>query len=80
METKILDERIEKWNKYLDAMEKVYKTAERNHNIGILENLLGTEGWQGVFDELNSDYFIKHKADGFVPYLEALQKDLENRD
>ena len=39
METKILDERSEKWNKYLDAMEKVYKTAERNQNIGILENL-----------------------------------------
>ncbi|MCR4636325.1 Holliday junction resolvase RecU [Butyrivibrio fibrisolvens] len=32
------------------------------------------------FDELNTDYFIKHKADGFVPYLEALQKDLETRD
>ena len=55
METKILDERIEKWNKYLEAIEKVYKTAERNHNINILENLLGVEGWQGVFNELNAD-------------------------
>lgn len=70
METKILDERIEKWNKYLDAIEKVYKTAERNHNIGILENLLGTEGWQGVFNELNSDMsnFIKEYDAGMKIY------------
>lgn len=32
------------------------------------------------FDELDESFFIKHKADGFVPYLEALQKDLESRD
>ena len=31
-------------------------------------------------DELDEDYFIKHKSDGLVPYLEALQKDLESRE
>ncbi|MCR5770050.1 MAG: Holliday junction resolvase RecU [Butyrivibrio sp.] len=32
------------------------------------------------YDELDTEYFIDHKADGLVPYLEPLQKDLESRE
>lgn len=31
-------------------------------------------------DELDEDYFIQHKADGMVPYLDAIQKDLAARE
>ena len=55
LELKYLDERIEGWNKYLDAIEKVYKTAERQHNIEILEGAFGVSGWDGVHDLLSLD-------------------------
>jgi len=31
------------------------------------------------YEELDEEFFIPHKHDGLVPYLIALQKDLEER-
>ena len=80
MESKILDDRIEKWQKYLESIEKIYKTAERNENINILENLLGVEGWHGIFNELNTDMegFIKKYDDGSKIYQGLWDNFLKN--
>ena len=66
LELKALDERIEGWNKYLEAIEKVYKTAERHDNMKAVEALYNVTGWQGIFDVLNSDSnaFLQNKKLG----------------
>ena len=66
LELKALDERIEGWNKYLEAIEKVYKTAERHDHMRNLEKLYGVEGWNGIWDVLDSDLntFLTNKESG----------------
>lgn len=68
LETKILDDRISAWNKYLKAMEKVYKTAERHENMSLLESLFGVSGWNGIWDTLDTD------MDQFLKKYEAGEK------
>ena len=76
MELKILDDRIEGWNKYLEAIEKVYKTAERHHNMELLKTMFGIEGevnWDNIFKFLNSDmgsYLTEDKLGEHIYYGE----------
>ena len=68
LETKILDDRVSAWNKYLKAMEKVYKTAERHENMSLLESLFGVSGWNGIWGTLDTD------MDQFLKQYEAGEK------
>ena len=76
MELRILDDRIEGWNKYLEAIEKVYDTAERHHNMQLLKTMFGIEGevnWDNIFEFLNSDmgsYLTADKTGEHIYYGE----------
>ena len=80
LELKALDERIEGWNKYLEAMEKVYKTAERRDHMKVLEGLYGVEGWEGIWKILNDDSneFLINKEAGQDIYYGQNTNLLEN--
>ena len=85
MELRILDERIEGWNKYLEAIEKVYKTAERHHNMELLKTMFGIEGdvnWDNIFKFLDSDMsnYLTNKESGEHIYYGELTSWLENYD
>ena len=70
-ELKVLDERINGWNKYLKGIEKIYNTAEREKNQQILKELLGVttleEMNQKLFDD--RDGFLIRYKDGFKDYV-----------
>ena len=72
-ELKVLDERINGWNKYLKGIEKIYNTAEREKNQQILKDLLGVttleEMNQKLFDD--RDGFLIRYKDGFKDYVGA---------
>ena len=80
LELKYLDERIEGWNKYLEAIEKVFKTAERQHNIKILEELWSVSDWDGIYKFLNSDknIYLKEEESGNNIYFGQLTSFLED--
>ena len=66
LELKALDERIKGWNKYLEAIEKVYKTAERHDHMNRLEKAWDVRGWSGIWENLDSDLgqYLKAEENG----------------
>lgn len=70
-EIKVLDDRIDGWQKYLEALEDVYKTHEKQENQAILKNLLGVNTIAEINDILFNDrdsYLLKYK-EGIKDYV-----------